>query len=100
MLRPARPFLHSFEHDIGGGWFVYRYFAKPVYLTVAVGSADGEAKSLVSAIARRLMASNTQTPAPPRRRRKCLRRDVRLTNHHRLFLVQLYRRVLTYYPAR
>jgi hypothetical protein len=43
---------------IGGGWFVYRYFAKPVYLTVAAGSADGEALSLISAISARLAASN------------------------------------------
>jgi TRAP-type uncharacterized transport system substrate-binding protein len=43
---------------IGGGWFCYRYFAKPVYLTVAAGSADGEALSLISAMAARLTASN------------------------------------------
>jgi TRAP-type uncharacterized transport system substrate-binding protein len=43
---------------IGGGWFVYRYFAKPVHLTVAAGSVDGEALALVSAIAARLTASN------------------------------------------
>jgi TRAP-type uncharacterized transport system substrate-binding protein len=28
---------------IGGGWFAYRYFAKPIVLTVAAGSVDGEA---------------------------------------------------------
>jgi TRAP-type uncharacterized transport system substrate-binding protein len=43
---------------IGGGWFCYRYFAKPVYLTVAAGSADGEALALISAISARLTASN------------------------------------------
>src|SRR5215470_3351106 len=43
---------------ISGGWFAYRYFSKPVYLTVAAGSVDGEALSLISAIAARLAASN------------------------------------------
>jgi hypothetical protein len=46
---------------IAGGWFAYRYFAKPVYLTVAAGSVDGEALSLISAIAARLAASNAHT---------------------------------------
>ena len=46
---------------ITGGWLVYRQFAKPVYLTVAVGSIDGEALSLTSAIAARLVASNAHT---------------------------------------
>ncbi|MBR0874557.1 ABC transporter substrate-binding protein [Bradyrhizobium tropiciagri] len=46
---------------ISGGWFAYRYFAKPVYLTVAAGSVDGEALSLISAIAARLAASNAHT---------------------------------------
>src|SRR6185369_7064220 len=44
---------------ISGGWFTYRYFAKPVVLTVAVGSADGEALALISAISARLSASNS-----------------------------------------
>ena len=44
---------------IGAGWFAYRYFAKPVVLTVAAGSADGEALALISAISARLTASNT-----------------------------------------
>ncbi|MGY3587570.1 TRAP-type uncharacterized transport system substrate-binding protein [Bradyrhizobium sp. USDA 4341] len=44
---------------IGGGWFGYRYFAKPVVLTVAAGSADGESLALISAIAARLSASNS-----------------------------------------
>jgi TRAP-type uncharacterized transport system substrate-binding protein len=43
---------------LGGGLFTYRYFAKPVFLTVAAGSADGEALSLISAISTRLTASN------------------------------------------
>jgi TRAP-type uncharacterized transport system substrate-binding protein len=43
---------------LGGGLFTYRYFAKPVFLTVAAGSADGEALSLISAISARLTASN------------------------------------------
>lgn len=42
---------------IGSGWFGYRYFAKSVFLIVAVGSADGEALLLTSAIAARLTAS-------------------------------------------
>ena len=46
---------------ISGGWLAYRYFAKPVYLTVAAGSVDGEALSLISAIAARLAASNAHT---------------------------------------
>jgi TRAP-type uncharacterized transport system substrate-binding protein len=46
---------------ISGGWFAYRYFTKPVYLTVAAGSVDGEALSLISAIAARLAASNAHT---------------------------------------
>lgn len=43
---------------ITGGWLCYRYFAKPIVLTVAAGSVDGEALSLVSAVAARLTASN------------------------------------------
>src|SRR5688572_13471178 len=46
---------------ITGGWLAYRYFAKPVYLTVAAGSVDGEALSLISAISARLAASNAHT---------------------------------------
>jgi len=45
---------------VGGGWFCYRYFAKPVYLTVAAGSADGEALAPISAVSARLTASNAQ----------------------------------------
>ncbi|WP_190242147.1 TAXI family TRAP transporter solute-binding subunit [Bradyrhizobium algeriense] len=43
---------------ISGAWLSYRYFAKPVVLTVAVGSIDGEALSLISAVAARLTTSN------------------------------------------
>lgn len=43
---------------ITGGWLSYRYFAKPIVLTVAAGSVDGEALSLISAVAARLTASN------------------------------------------
>ncbi|MET4455790.1 ABC transporter substrate-binding protein [Bradyrhizobium sp. RT3b] len=43
--------------SIGGGWFVYRHFTKPVILTVATGSSDGEAQLLTSAISARLTAS-------------------------------------------
>lgn len=44
---------------IGGGLACYRYFAKPVVLSIAVGTADGEATSLVSAISARLAASGS-----------------------------------------
>jgi TRAP-type uncharacterized transport system substrate-binding protein len=46
---------------VTGGWLAYRYFAKPVHLTVAAGSIDGEALSLISAIGARLAASNAHT---------------------------------------
>ncbi|MCK1280698.1 ABC transporter substrate-binding protein [Bradyrhizobium sp. 61] len=41
------------------GWLAYRYFAKPVFLTVAAGSADGETLALISAISARLTASKS-----------------------------------------
>ncbi len=44
---------------IGIGWLVYRYFAKPMLLTVAAGSADGEELALISAISARLVASKS-----------------------------------------
>ena len=44
---------------IGSGWSAYRYFAKPLVLTEAAGSADGEALVLISAISARLSASNS-----------------------------------------
>jgi TRAP-type uncharacterized transport system substrate-binding protein len=46
----------------GAGLFAWRWYAKPVTLTVAVGSLDGEASRLVTAIARKL----TQSGAPVR----------------------------------
>ncbi|WOH74035.1 TAXI family TRAP transporter solute-binding subunit [Bradyrhizobium sp. NDS-1] len=42
---------------IGGGWLVYRHFSKPIFLTVATGSSDGEAQLLILAISARLTAS-------------------------------------------
>lgn len=44
---------------VGGGLFCYRYFAKPVVLSIAVGSADGEVTSLASAISARLATSGS-----------------------------------------
>jgi TRAP-type uncharacterized transport system substrate-binding protein len=43
---------------ITAGWLSYRHFAKPIVLTVAAGSVDGEALALISAVAARLTASN------------------------------------------
>lgn len=37
----------------GAGLFGYRYYTRPVTLTVAVGSIDGEASKAMSAIASR-----------------------------------------------
>src|SRR5258707_4020112 len=42
----------------GAGLFGYRYFARPVTLTVAVGSIDGEAAKAMSAIASELVSTN------------------------------------------
>jgi len=42
----------------GAGLFAYRWYAKPTTLAVAVGSLDGEAARLVSAIAGKLVQSN------------------------------------------
>ncbi len=42
---------------IGSAWAIYRYLAKPIFLTVAAGSADGEALLLISAISARLTAT-------------------------------------------
>ncbi|KRR28078.1 C4-dicarboxylate ABC transporter substrate-binding protein [Bradyrhizobium lablabi] len=46
----------------GAGFLGYRWYTKPTTLTVAVGSLDGEASRLVTAIARKL----TQLNAPVR----------------------------------
>ena len=40
----------------GAGLFAYRWFTKPVTLTIAVGSLDGEAGKVMSAIAGRLVS--------------------------------------------
>src|SRR6266403_2859004 len=42
----------------GAGLFGYRYFTRPVTLTVAVGSIDGEAAKAMSAIASELVSTN------------------------------------------
>ena len=42
----------------GAGLFAYRYYTRPVTLTVAVGSIDGEAAKAMSAIASKLAAIN------------------------------------------
>ena len=42
----------------GTGLFGYRYFTRPVTLTVAVGSIDGEASKAMSAIASRLVSDD------------------------------------------
>jgi TRAP-type uncharacterized transport system substrate-binding protein len=43
---------------VGAGLFGYRWYARPTTLTIAVGSLDGEAGRVVSAIASRFAASN------------------------------------------
>src|SRR5271154_4928777 len=42
----------------GAGLFAYRYYTRPVTLSVAVGSIDGEAANAMSAIAGELVATN------------------------------------------
>jgi len=42
----------------GAGLLGYRYYARPVTLSVAVGSIDGEAAKAMSAIASRLVSTN------------------------------------------
>ncbi|WP_245283815.1 TAXI family TRAP transporter solute-binding subunit [Bradyrhizobium sp. URHD0069] len=42
----------------GAGLFAYRWYYRPTTLTIAVGSLDGEAGRIVSAIASRLVATN------------------------------------------
>jgi TRAP-type uncharacterized transport system substrate-binding protein len=42
----------------GASLFAYRYYNRPVTLSVAVGSIDGEAANAMSAIASRLVATN------------------------------------------
>src|SRR6266852_140717 len=42
----------------GASLFAYRYYTRPVTLTIAVGSIDGEAAKAMSAIASRLVSTN------------------------------------------
>ena len=42
----------------GASLFAYRYYTRPVTLSVAVGSIDGEAAKAMSAIASRLASTN------------------------------------------
>jgi len=42
----------------GAGLFAYRWYSRPVTLTIAVGSLDGEANLVVSALASKLVQSN------------------------------------------
>jgi ABC-type nitrate/sulfonate/bicarbonate transport system substrate-binding protein len=42
----------------GAGLFAYRYYTRPVTLTVAVGSIDGEAAKAMSAIASEFVSTN------------------------------------------
>src|ERR1700759_373906 len=42
----------------GAGLIAYRYYTRPVTLTVAVGSIDGEAAKAMSAMASRLASTN------------------------------------------
>src|SRR5882672_8757238 len=42
----------------GGGLLGYRYYTRPVTLTIAVGSIDGEAAKAMSAVASRLVSIN------------------------------------------
>ncbi len=42
----------------GAALFAYRWYSRPTTLTIAVGSLDGEAPKLVSALASRLAAAN------------------------------------------
>jgi TRAP-type uncharacterized transport system substrate-binding protein len=43
---------------MGAGLFAYRWYSRPTTLTIAVGSLDGEAQKLVSALAARLAEVN------------------------------------------
>src|SRR5580692_9552563 len=42
----------------GAGLLAYRYYTRPVTLTLAVGSVDGEAAKAMSAIASELVSTN------------------------------------------
>src|SRR4051794_41969602 len=43
---------------LGAGLFGYRWYSRPTTLTIAVGSLDGEATRLVSALASRLAVAD------------------------------------------
>jgi TRAP transporter TAXI family solute receptor len=43
----------------GAGFYAYRYFTRPVTLTIAAGSVDGEGQRLMTAIGARLAASKS-----------------------------------------
>ena len=43
--------------SLGAGLFAYRWYNRPVTLTIAVGSVDGEASKIMSAIAGRLAST-------------------------------------------
>lgn len=43
----------------GAGFYAYRYFTRPITLTVAAGSVDGEGQRLMTAIASRLASSKS-----------------------------------------
>jgi TRAP-type uncharacterized transport system substrate-binding protein len=49
----------------GTGLFAYRWFTKPQTLTIAVGSLDGEAGKVMSAIAGRLVSMNAPVRLKP-----------------------------------
>jgi len=42
----------------GGSLFAYRWYVRPVTLSIAVGSLDGDAPKIVSALASRLAVNN------------------------------------------
>ena len=42
----------------GASLFAYRWYVRPVTLSVAVGSLDGEAPKIISALASRLAVNN------------------------------------------
>lgn len=44
----------------GAGLFAYRWYVQPVTLSIAVGSLDGDAPKIVSALASRLTVNNAQ----------------------------------------
>ena len=53
----------------GAGLLAYRYYTRPVTLTVAVGSIDGEAAKAMSAIAERVRFDERAGPAQGHRQR-------------------------------